>query len=75
MLSRGLVRTRRETHRLAFRVTDSSDEQGDELRAQDQAVEGQWAEALLHGPVFARGLVRVQVGVGGVSVIQKPDAA
>lgn len=38
-------------------------------------MEGQRAEAFLHGPVFAWGLVRVQVGVRSVSVTQRPDAA
>lgn len=54
----GLDKTR-EPYRLTFRITNSSYEQGDELRPKDQAVEGQRAEAFLHGPVFTRGLVRV----------------
>lgn len=47
------------TYGLTFRVTHASDEQGDELGAQDEAMEGQRTESLLHGPVFTRGLVRV----------------
>lgn len=56
--SRTLVWTR-ETYRLTFRITNSSNEQGDKLRPEDQAVEGQRAEAFFHGPVFTWGLVRV----------------
>lgn len=37
-------------------------------------MEGQRAEALLHGPVFARGLVRVQVGVGVYLLYKNQDA-
>lgn len=53
------VRKRRQTYRLTFRITNSSDEQGDKLRPKDEAVEGQRAEAFLHGPVFTWGLVGV----------------
>lgn len=51
--------SRGQTYGLTFGIAHSSDEQGDQLGAQDKAVEGQRTEALLHGPVFARGLVRV----------------
>lgn len=49
----------RETYRLTFGIANSSDKQGDKLRPKDEAVEGQRAEAFLHGPVFTWGLVRV----------------
>lgn len=57
-----------KTHRLALRVTNTPDEEGDQLWAQDQAMEGQRSEAFLHGPLFTGRLVGVQVGVGSVSV-------
>lgn len=56
----------RGTDRLGLGVADASDEQVDQLGAQDEAVEGERPEALLHGPLLARGLVWVQVGVGSV---------
>lgn len=47
------------TDRLVLSVADPSDEQVDELGAQDEAVEGERSEALLHGPLLAGGLVGV----------------
>lgn len=55
------------TDRLVLCVADATDQQVDQLRAQDDAVEGQRSEPLLHGPLLARGLVWVQVRVGCMS--------
>lgn len=55
------------TDRLVLSVADPPDEQVDELRAKDEAVEGEWSEALLHGPLLAGRLIWVQVGVGSMS--------
>ena len=55
------------TDRLVLSITNSSDEQVDQLRAQDKAVEGEWSEALLHGPLLTGRLVWIQVGVGSMS--------
>lgn len=54
------------TDRLVLSITDSSDEQVDQLRAQDKAMEGEWSEALLHGPLLTGRLIWVQVGVGSM---------
>lgn len=65
----------RAPHRLALGVADATVKQREELGAQHEAVEGERAETLLHGPVLAWGLVGVQAGVGRVPVTQKPDAS
>ena len=63
-----LTHTHTHTDRLVLSITHSADEQGDELRAQNEAVEGQRSESLLHGPVLAGRLIWVQVGVWYMSV-------
>lgn len=51
------------TDRLVLGVADPSDEQVDQLGAEDEAVEGKWSEPLLHGPLLTGRLIRVQVWV------------
>ena len=63
---RSCVCVRARPYRLVLGVAGAPQQQCDQLRAQDQAVEGQGSEALLHGPLLAGGLVGVQVGVGHV---------
>lgn len=57
------------THRLALGVANPAVKEGDQLRAQDQPMEGQGSEAFLHGPLLTGRLVRVQAGVRSVSVM------
>lgn len=54
------------TDRLVLSITDPSYEQIDQLGAQNEAVEGEWSEALLHGPLLTGRLIWVQVGVGSI---------
>ncbi len=54
------------TDRLVLSVADPSDEQVDQLGAQDESVEGERSEALLHGPLLAGRLIWVQVGVRSI---------
>ena len=55
-----------ETDRLVLSVAHPSDEQVDQLGAQDEAVERERSEALLHGPLLTGRLIWVQVGVGSI---------
>ena len=54
------------TDRLVVSIADPSDEQVDQLRAQNEAMEGEWSEALLHGPLLTGRLIWVQVWVGSM---------
>ena len=67
-LSVRAVRVRVRPYRLVLGVAGTPQQQRDQLRSQDQAVEGERSEALLQGPLLAGGLVGVQVGVGHVPV-------
>lgn len=59
------------TDRLVLSVADPSDEQVDQLGAQDEAVKGEWPEALLHGPLLAGRLIWVQIGVGSIPACEQ----
>lgn len=56
--------------RLALSVADAPIEQVNQLRAQDESMEGQRPEALLHGPFLTGRLIWVQVRVRGMSASQ-----
>lgn len=52
--------------RLVLSIADPSDEEVDQLGTQDEAMEGEWSEALLHGPLLTGRLIWVQVGIGSI---------
>ena len=56
--------------RLVLGIADAPDEQGHQLGAQNEPVEGQRPEALLHAPLLTGRLVWTQVGVWDVSAGQ-----
>lgn len=72
-VSLGVCVTGKETDRLVFCIADPSDEQVDQLGAQDEAMEGEWSETLLHGPLLTGRLIWVQVGVGCMPVNEQQD--
>lgn len=50
--------------RLVLSIADPPGEQVNKLRAQDEAVEGERSETLLHSPLLTGRLIWVQIGVG-----------